>query len=348
MEKKSSSKDILEELNNILDTAIYNIKASSNLDELNVEKLTYTGKKSKLIGILKSLKDFDIDTRKEIGNKANTIRINIEQLLEKQERFLIDEKINKALKEEVIDITQPGDSNYIGSIHPISQTKFIVENIFNRMGFEVFEANEVDDDYHNFQTLNMPENHPARDSWDTFWTKDGHVCVPHTSSMQNRILKSSEPPIQAIVMGRSFRNESTDPRHEHTFNQVEGICVDKGINLGHMLGTLQTFFAEFFESNIEVKFTPDFFPFVEPGGMMSLTCFLCNGEGCNVCKKSGWLEVLGCGMIHPNVLNMAGIDHNVYSGFAWGFGLERLIMLKNNIEDVRHFHSGNLKFIRQF
>lgn len=166
--------------------------------------------------------------------------------------------------------------------------------------------------------------------------------------MQNRVISARKPPIRVVVPGRCFRNEATDARHEHTFHQVEGICIDKQITLADMLGTLKEFFSQYFETDLEVKFTPDFFPFVEPGGGMALSCIICQGKGCDVCKKTGWLEVLGCGMIHPNVLTKAGIDPSVYSGFAWGFGLERLIMLKYTVEDVRHFNSGNLDFIRQF
>jgi len=216
------------------------------------------------------------------------------------------------------------------------------------MGFEIYTPFEIDDDYHNFTSLNMPEGHPARDAWDTFWTEDEHILITHTSSMQNRILKSANPPIRAIVPGKCFRNEATDARHEHTFYQVEGVYVDKGITMRDMLGTLQTYFEAFFEQSIKVKFMPDFFPFVEPGGQMALTCVLCKGEGCKVCKHTGWLEILGCGMIHPNVLKEAGIDPEQYTGFAWGFGLERLIMLKANVQDIRLFHSGDLRFIKQF
>jgi len=194
----------------------------------------------------------------------------------------------------------------------------------------------------------ISKGHPARDSWDTFWTEDENILITHTSSMQNRVLRSKTPPIRAIVPGKCFRNEATDARHEHTFYQVEGIYVDKGITFTDMLGTLKTYFEAFFEKEIQVKFMPDFFPFVEPGGQMALSCVLCDMKGCKVCKGTGWLEILGCGMIHPNVLKEAGIDTDLYTGFAWGFGLERLIMLKQNIEDMRIFHSGDLRFIRQF
>jgi len=223
-----------------------------------------------------------------------------------------------------------------------------IGDIFQLMGFEVFEPFDVDDDYHNFESVNIPKGHPARDIWDTFWTEDGFSPIPHTSSMQNRVLKSRKPPVRAVVIGHTFRNERTDPRHEHTLFQCEGVYVDKGITLQDMIGTLKYFFEQIFKKEIKVKVDPDYFPFVEPGNGMALSCTICDMKGCRVCKGTGWLEILGCGMIHPNVLKEGGVDPNMYSGFAWGFGIDRLVMLRDKIEDVRHFHSGDLRFIQQF
>lgn len=324
---------------------IQNISSEEKLENIRVDVL---GRKSKLTEILRNIKDLSLEGKKQIGAEANNIRIELEKILSEKAIKLQEQKFSQIEKTEAIDVTAPGDRLVIGHTHPVSSMLYRVEDIFRNMGFNVEYSNEIDDDFHNFESVNIPKGHPARDSWDTFWTEDGQIAITHTSSMQNRILKTYEPPVRVIVPGRCFRNEATDARHEHTFHQVEGIYVDRGISLGDMLGTLKTFFTEFFEQNIEVKFTPDFFPFVEPGGMMSLTCILCSGKGCKVCKQTGWLEVLGCGMIHPKVLAMAGIDADAFTGFAWGFGLERLIMLKNNIEDIRHFSSGKLKFIRQF
>ena len=256
--------------------------------------------------------------------------------------------ISQAIETEKIDISLPGIKPVLGSMNPVTRMTMLCEDIFMSMGFEVHYPYAVDDDFHNFTSLNLPEGHPARDSWDTFWTEDEQICITHTSSMQHRILTSSEPPIRAIVPGRCFRREATDARHEHTFSQLEGIYVDKGITVTDLIGTLQEFFTKFYEEEIKVKYTPDFFPFVEPGGMMALSCVLCKGKGCDVCKGTGWLEVMGCGMIHPKVLDMAGIDSKTYSGFAWGFGIERLVMLKYNINDTRLFNGGNLEFIKQF
>lgn len=348
----SSSKPDLQkalaELKDILAEAHLALDKPNSIEENESNRVKFLGRKSQLISILRDLKLYSEEDRRVLGSEGNKAKLTIEELIEKNQQSLLKTKHSTYKEEDKIDVTIPVYEPRVGHIHPVTQMLWKTEDIFQKMGFAVEYPFEVDDDYHNFTSLNLPEGHPARDSWDTFWTKDGHIAITHTSSMQNRILKSSSPPIKVVVPGRCFRNEATDARHEHTFHQVEGVYVDKGISLNHLLGTLKTFFSEFFEKEIEVKFTPDFFPFVEPGGMMSLTCILCEGKGCNVCKKTGWLEVLGCGMIHPKVLSEGGIDPEVYSGFAWGFGLERLVMLKYNIEDIRHFNSGKLDFLRQF
>lgn len=350
MSKKenSSPSKIMTKLDSLLIKAEGSIQSTNNLDALEKQRVSHLGRKSKLTTILRSIKNLKPEDRGPIGSRANEIRNDITELIDNQRNKLREGDLNTKIENEKLDITLPGTKINYGHRHPVTQMQIHAEDIFMNMGFDVVYPYEVDDDYHIFESLNFPLGHPARDNWDTFSLTDNHMPIPHTSSMQNRILSSKKPPIRAVVPGRCFRNEATDARHEHTFFQFEGIYVDVGITFGHLLGTLKTFFSTFYNQDINVKFTPDFFPFVEPGGMMSLTCILCGGKGCEVCKKSGWLEILGCGMIHPNVLEMAGIDHNVYSGFAWGFGLERLIMLKYNIEDIRLFNSGKLEFIRQF
>lgn len=338
----------LAEIDSLQKTAVSEINEAVEIEHTEQLKIRHLGRKSKLTTILKDLKNYQPEERKVLGEEANQIKMKLSEQLEDKHSQLVREKHSKISKDDMIDVTIPVYEPKNGHIHPVTQMLWRTEDIFQKMGFEIMYPYEIDDDYHNFSSLNLPEGHPARDSWDTFWTKDGQIAITHTSSMQNRVLQTKELPIRVVVPGKCFRNESTDARHEHTFHQVEGIFVDKGISLNHMLGTLKTFFSEFFEREIEVKFSPDFFPFVEPGGMMSLTCILCDGKGCDVCKQTGWLEILGCGMIHPRVLEMGGVDPDVYSGFAWGFGLERLVMLKFNIEDVRHFNSGKLDFLRQF
>ncbi|MEI7579100.1 MAG: phenylalanine--tRNA ligase subunit alpha [bacterium] len=335
-------------LNDIKEKASSNIIAAKNSEEIEFERVNYLGRKSELTFLLKQLKNLDLEAKKLIGAQANQLRQDINILLLKQEKKLQASELSQKLTTEEIDITLPGIKKLRGHLHPVTQMQRRAEDIFQSMGFQIVYPYELDDDAHIFSLINFPLGHPARDNWDTFSTIDGFMPIPHTSAMQNRVISTITPPVKVIIPGRCFRNEATDARHEHTFFQIEGVYVDKGIRLTDMLGTLKTFFTEFYERNIEVKFTPDFFPFVEPGGMMSLTCVLCHGKGCKVCKGSGWLEILGCGMIHPEVLKAANIDPDVFSGFAWGFGLERLMMMKYNIEDVRHFYNGNLKFLRQF
>lgn len=250
-------------------------------------------------------------------------------------------------------------ANY-GSVHPLSTELDIVLDIFYRMGFTAVESRQIDDDYHMFGSLNFPEGHPARDDYDTFVTeqkdKNGKqfIAPAHTSTMQNRVISEymgnleKGKPIAVLLPGRVYRNEDLDPRHEHTFHQFEGVYVDKGIHAGNLIATFKTFLSEYYNQDIDVKTQPFYFPFTEPSFEMALSCPFCKKKGCQVCSYTGWIELLGMGMIHPNVLKMAGVDPNEYTGFAWGCGLERLVMMKYGIEDIRHFESGRLDFLRQF
>lgn len=336
----------LQTLETIKNSALKDISKVKDIDTLNDVRIKYLGRKGSLTKQLRSIKDLPKTKRAEFGAKANEVRKELEEKITLlKEQLLTAKELEKA---EDIDITAPGKKQLIGHIHPITQMLWETEEIFEQMGFEVVEPYEIDDDYHNFESVNMPPGHPARDMWDTFWTEDGLIPITHTSSMQVRIMQKRKPPIRAVVPGKTFRNEKTDPRHEHTLYQVEGVYVDKGISLSDMIGTLKTFFDAFYKKDIKIQVVPDYFPFVEPGNGMNLSCVICDMKGCRVCKYSGWLEILGCGMIHPNVLKEGGINPNVYSGFAWGFGLDRLVMLKYGIEDIRHFHGGDLKFTKQF
>lgn len=271
-----------------------------------------------------------------------------------------------------IDVTAPFDVNVKpsempkllpaeqGSSHPINKEFEKILDIFYRMGFSVMESREIDDDFNMFEALNFPEGHPARDDYDTFVTvqKDNKgkslIAPAHTSTMQNRALKTYKKnlangdPIAIVIPGRVFRNEDLDARHEHTFYQLEGIYVDKNVNVGNLISTIQTFLEEYYAMKLDFKIQPSYFPFTEPSFEFTMSCPFCNKEGCHICSQSGWIEILGCGLINPNVLKFAGIDPNVYTGFAWGGGIERLIMMKNNIEDIRYFESGKLDFLRQF
>ncbi|MEO8785380.1 MAG: phenylalanine--tRNA ligase subunit alpha [Candidatus Saccharimonadales bacterium] len=271
----------------------------------------------------------------------------------------------KAAKLAPIDVTAPFDANVAvnkprlltadhGSRHPLMTELDSVLDIFCRMGFTAVESRQLDDDYHMFTALNFPEDHPARDDYDTFMTTEGLIAPAHTSTMQNRVLKAGKKgleagqPIATVIPGRVFRNEDLDARHEHTFYQVEGVYVAEGVTVGNLIATLKTFLEEYYQQTLEVRTQPFYFPFTEPSFEFAISCPFCAKKGCQVCSYAGWIELLGCGLIHPEVLRMAGIDASKYTGFAWGFGLDRLVMMKQNIEDVRHSQSGKLEFLRQF
>ncbi|HIA91955.1 TPA: phenylalanine--tRNA ligase subunit alpha [Candidatus Saccharibacteria bacterium] len=297
------------------------------------------------------------EQRGEFGQAVNGLKQEFEQKL----ASLQDSTSTKP----AIDVTAPFDVNVKltdqpqvlpasnGSIHPLMSEMDNLLSIFERMGFEAEESRAIDDDYHMFEALNFPEGHPARDDYDTFMTEEGLIAPAHTSTMQNRVLKArkerieSGETIQVVIPGRVFRNEDLDARHEHTFYQLEGVVVGEGINTGHLIATLQTFLETYYEKELEVKTQPFYFPFTEPSFEFAMSCPFCDKAGCKVCGQ-GWVEILGCGMIHPNVLKMADIDPEKYTGFAWGGGIDRLVMMKHDIEDVRHFHSGKLDFLKQF
>jgi phenylalanyl-tRNA synthetase alpha chain len=304
------------------------------------------------------------DQRGAFGKEINQLRGELEKL--------VAEHQEQAEALPPIDVTAPFDTNTPadkqpglldaehGSVHPLMAELKSVLDIFYRMGFTAIESRQLDDDYHMFEVLNFPEGHPARDDYDTFMTvetdaKGKQLIAPaHTSTMQNRVLQKYKEnleqgrPIAAVIPGRVFRNEDLDARHEHTFYQLEGVYVDKGVHAGHLIATLKTFLQEYYQQELEVKTQPFYFPFTEPSFEFALSCPFCKKQGCNICSHTGWIELLGCGMINPNVLKMAGIDPTVYTGFAWGGGIERLVMMKYGIEDIRYFEAGKLEFLKQF
>jgi phenylalanyl-tRNA synthetase alpha chain len=303
------------------------------------------------------IKDQPEDQRAAYGQVVNELK----QELETAANSSSGVEVSRATP---IDVTAPFDVNVEspellstqqGSIHPISAEIQKISDIFYRMGFEISESREIDDEFHMFTSLNFPEEHPARDDYDTFMTEEGLVAPAHTSTMQHRIIKEHKESLEAgqptavLAIDRVFRNEDLDARHEHTFHQAEGVYVGKGITVGNLVGTLKQFLTSYFGTEVQTKITPFYFPFTEPSFEFSLSCPFCKeGEDCRVCSSERWIELLGCGMIHPNVLKMAGVDPEIYTGFAWGCGVERLIMMKHNIEDIRHFNSGKLAFLRQF
>lgn len=340
----------LEDLKNLLlkiDSLIEKIDGSQNLKELDEYRLAVTSGTSPFNQITKKiLPTLDKTTKKETGILVNEKKQRLLLLLQEKENLL--KRTTSYKVPETFDLTLPGTIQTLGSLHPITLVKKRVADIFEKMGFEYFESRLVDDYYHVFESLNFPPNHPAADIMDTFWTTTNLVPIPHTSSMQNRILKEKQTPIAAVVFGRCMRFEPTDPRHEHTFHQLEGIYVGEGINVSHLIGTLKSFLDSFFEKNIIIKIQPSYFPFVEPGLEIMAQCIFCSGKGCGVCSNSGWLELIPCGMVHPNVLKMAGLDPEKKNGFAWAIGIDRLTMLLYGINDIRLFQSGDLRFLKQF
>ena len=304
-----------------------------------------------------SIKEQPAAQRAAFGQAVNELKIELEQLVFAD----ANAKQSEALP---IDVTAPFDVNAKipellptenGSVHPITQEMQKISDIFYRMGFEVSPSRELDDEYHMFTSLNFPEDHPARDDYDTFMTVEGFVAPAHTSTMQNRIISARKEQLEegktiaVLAMDRVFRNEDLDARHEHTFAQYEGIMVGKNITVGNLVATLKLFLTTYYEKEINVKITPFYFPFTEPSFEFSLSCPFCqDGRDCKVCSNERWVELLGCGLIHPNVLTMAGVDASQFTGFAWGGGVERLVMMKHDIEDIRHFNSGKLAFLRQF
>lgn len=318
-------------------------------------KSKYLGKKGLIKDLLGSIGSQPEKERKEFGKNVNDLRKKVEKLLEDKKNS--DKR--RSSESESIDVTAPFDVNTPinerpqlfnepGTLHPITTMAERALDIFKTMGFHVTNARHLDDDYNVFTALNIPKDHPARDMWDTFWTEDGLIPTTHTSAMQNRILKSRKPPIREVIMGRCYRNEATDASHEHTFYQIEGVYIDKGIDLSDLIGTLKEFMNTFYGKDVKYKIQPSYFPFVEPGLEFMVECLICGQKGCPFCGYSGWIELVPCGPVHPNVLKEGGLDPKEYSGFAWGLGLDRLVMLASQIEDIRHIHGGDLKFLTQF
>lgn len=341
---------MLKKINNILDAALEESKLIKTVSEIEEYERKYLGRKSELNILLRELKDLPVEERKEVGKRGNEIKEQIQQQIQLLTKNIAQKEYKANLKKDRYDITATVKGPSIGSLHPITKEREEITRIFNSMGFVDYVPNLIDDEYHNFTSLNIPENHPAKDMWDTLWTDNDQILVTHTSSMQNRIIRNTEPPVRAIVTGKCFRNESTDRTHDHTFNQIEGIYVDKNIKLSDLLGVLKTFLNEYYGMEVETKIQPTYFPFVEPGMeiMMNMNFFLERLGKKTSGNAPNWIEVIPCGMIHPYVIKEAGLDPEVYSGFAWGLGLERLIMLKYGIDDLRYFHSGKLDFVKQF
>lgn len=323
------------------------IKTSSELSDLEV---LYLGRKGKFTTILKSLKDLNPEEKKTAGKLANEIKNEILKLIDLKKKSF--DRINAT---DFVDVTLPGKKISLGHLHPITKIQKELEEVFMSLGFMVLDGPELESEYYNFEAINIPKHHPARDMQDTFYidkkNNEGEfdmVMRTHTSPVQVRAMQEYGAPLRAIIPGRCFRSEATDVRHEHTFYQIEGLMIDRDINFSHLKGVLELIGKKLYGDDTKLRMRPKFYPFVEPGANGEYTCFICKGKGCRLCKKTGWLEVLGSGMVHPNVLKAGGIDPEKYSGFAFGFGLNRLAMLKYNIDDIRLFNSGDMRFLEQF
>lgn len=337
-----------DQLEKIKKEALDKIDASDALDKLNDIRIAYLGKKGELTQVLKSMKDVAPEDRPKVGQMVNDVRTIIEEKLENTRKELAKKAREEQLKREVIDVTLPAKKNSVGHSHPNTIALNEVEQIFVGMGYEVIEGPEVEYDEYNFEKLNIPANHPAKDEQDTFYITKDIVLRTQTSPVQARVMEQGKLPIRMISPGRVFRSDEVDATHSPSFHQVEGLVIDKHITFADLKGTLAEFAREMFGENTKVKFRPHHFPFTEPSAEMDVTCFKCGGKGCRFCKGSGWIEILGCGMVHPHVLEMCGIDAEEYSGFAFGVGLERIALLKYEIDDMRLLYENDIRFLKQF
>lgn len=337
-----------DKLEKIKQEALKQIEASDALDKLNDVRVAFLGKKGELTAVLKGMKDVAPEERPVVGQWVNETRASIEEYLEQTKRKLEQAAREEQLKREVIDVTLPGTSYQVGHRHPNTIALEEVERIFIGMGYEVVEGPEVEYDYYNFEALNIPANHPAKDEQDTFYVTSDIVLRTQTSPVQVRTMEKGKLPIRVIAPGRVFRSDEVDATHSPSFHQIEGLVVDKNITFADLKGTLAEFARELFGEDTKVKFRPHHFPFTEPSAEVDVTCFKCGGKGCRFCKGSGWIEILGCGMVHPDVLRMSGIDPEEYSGFAFGVGLERIALLKYEIDDMRLLYENDDRFLKQF
>ncbi|OGN95751.1 MAG: phenylalanine--tRNA ligase subunit alpha [Chloroflexi bacterium RBG_13_51_36] len=344
---------MLEHLKDLHAQALEELNRIDNPRELELWRVQYLGKKSSLTQSLRSLAALPLEERREVGAQANEIKTALESILAEKQRLLQETFLSSSRESGTLDVTLPGRPLPTGRTHPTTQILEEICDAFKSMGFQVIEGPDVEWDYYNFEALNMPQHHPARDMMATFWVDTGvsgkaRLLRTHTSPMQIRLMEKERPPIRAIVPGRVYRYEATDATHESMFYQVEGLAVDKGITLADLKGTLFDFCRCIFGEERKVRFRCDYFPFVEPGVEVAISCLACSGTGCRLCGNSGWIEILGAGMVHPDVLARVDIDPGIYSGFAFGMGVERIPMLRYGIDDIRLFYGNDLRFLRQF
>ncbi len=335
-----------ETLSRIKDEALAALLAeNADLEQIRIK---YLGKKGELTAVLRGMGALSAEERPIIGQLANEVRAQIEEAITAQKAVMEEKALDARLAAEKLDVTVPGKASKVGHRHPLTLVQRDMEEIFIGMGFSIAEGPEVEYDYYNFQALNIPENHPARDTQDTFYITDKNLLRSQTSPVQARTMEVQKPPIRIISPGRVYRSDAMDATHSPLFHQMEGLVVDKGITMGDLKGMLETFAKTEFGEDTRIRFRPHHFPFTEPSAEVDISCFMCGGKGCRLCKGEGWIEILGAGMVHPNVLRTCGIDPEVYSGFAFGMGIERIAMLKYHVGDIRYFYENDVRFIEQF
>lgn len=336
------------ELVDIETSALDRIRSAASLDELEAVRVAVLGRKGTLAQISKEMGRLAPEERARLGKLLNAVKQAVDSALSARRAEFEQAALAARLDAEWLDLTLPAPGVRPGSLHPVTQVQRELEDLFTSMGFAVLSGPEVEKEYYNFDALNIPADHPARDAQDTFWLEGGYLLRTHTSPVQVRGMERLGPPLRMIAPGRVFRNEEVDPSHEHTFYQLEGMMVDREVSIAHMLFFMKTLLREIFRREVTVRLRPGYFPFVEPGFELDIHCLICDGKGCPVCKQNGWVELLPCGLVHPNVLRSGGIDPEQWNGFAFGLGLTRLAMMRYGIDDIRLLQSGDLRFLNQF
>ncbi len=339
-----------DKINEIKDAALSEVMKAENAEMLEGVRVRYLGRKSELTDVLKGLKDLGVEEKKEIGAMANAVKTEIEAAIADKEAGMKEKEFAALDEKEKVDVTYPGTPSPVGHLHPLTKTRYEVEDIFRSMGFLVADGREIEDEFHNFDALNVPADHPARDLWDTFWLKDGNLLRTHTSPMQVRYMEENKPPLRIIVPGRTFRFENADATHESNFHQVEGLMVDESgkITVANFKSVMAEFMKGLFGKELEIRLRPSYFPFVEPGFEIDVACPYCAGKGCRICKMTGWIEIMGAGMVNQKVFTAVGFPEGRYEGFAFGVGLERITMIKTGVNDLRYFYGNDMRFLEQF
>ena len=337
-----------EQLQKILQEALDAQKETKTSQDLEALRVRILGKKGELTGLLRGMGKLSPEERPVMGQLVNSVREKIEKALDEQAGRIAAAEKQARLKDEAIDVTMPGKARQLGALHPITLTENLLMDIFTGMGFEVVQGPEIELDHYNFELMNLPKNHPARDAQDTFYISDNVLLRTHTSPVQARIMTTRKPPIRIVCPGRVYRADEADASHSPVFHQMEGLVIDEHITMGDLKGTLDAFAKAMFGENVSTRFRPSFFPFTEPSAEVDVSCANCGGKGCRICKGTGWLEILGAGMVNPKVLEMCGIDSTRYTGFAFGMGIERVAILKYKLPDVRSLYENDLRLLSQF